>query len=116
MFRPMRPTKALFEKTWMLSDVEKVASGSEAPQRAVSASTTGMSIDQAHEENAYATGLQAYLWGFPLQYYAATEPKAIEVGGAFLNDLKKYSALKTAKDRFVVTPDNVTIDAYAQWT
>ncbi len=28
-----------------------------------------MTVDEAREENAYAIGLQAYLWGFPLYYY-----------------------------------------------
>ena len=60
-----------------------------------------------------AVGLQAYLWGFPLHYYGRTTPKALQVGGAYLNDLRKYTELKTAKDKFVVTPNNVTIDAYA---
>jgi hypothetical protein len=73
-----------------------------------------MSIDQAREENAYAIVLQAYLWGYPLRYYALNNPKAVAMGGAFLNDFKKYTELKTAKDRFVVTPNNVTIDAYAE--
>jgi hypothetical protein len=76
-------------------------------------SSEKMSPEQAREENAYAIGLQAYLWGFPLHEYSRTTPKAIEVGGAYLNDFRKYPELKTAKDRFVVTPNNVTIDAYA---
>jgi hypothetical protein len=32
-----------------------------------------------------------------------------------LNDFRKYSALKTAKDRHIVTPNNVTIDAYGDF-
>lgn len=72
-----------------------------------------MSPDQSREEIAYAVGLQAYLWGFPLHYYSRSTPKSVEVGGTFINDFRKYSELKTAKDRFVVTPNNVTIDAYA---
>src|SRR4051794_14904924 len=72
-----------------------------------------MSVEQAREENAYMLGVQAYLWGFPLHYYSRTTPKSIEVGGAYLNDFRKYTELKTARDRFVVTPNNVTIDAYA---
>ena len=51
---------------------------------------------------------------YPLRYYALNSPKAVAVGGAFVNDFKKYPELKTAKDRFVVTPNNVTIDAYAE--
>lgn len=72
-----------------------------------------MSAEQAREENAYAVGLQAYLWGFPLHYYSRSSPKSVEVGGSYINDLRKYAELKTAKDKFVVTPNNVTIDAYA---
>jgi hypothetical protein len=79
---------------------------------AAAQATAPLSAEQAREENAYAVGLQAFLWGYPLRYYGRTEPKAIEVGGAYLNDLRKYTELKTAKDRFVVTPNNVTIDAY----
>jgi hypothetical protein len=73
-----------------------------------------MSPEQAREENAYAIGLQAYLWGFPLYYYSRSSPKAVQVGGAYLNDFRKYTELKTAKDKFIVTPNNVTIDAYAE--
>ena len=71
-----------------------------------------MSAEQAREENAYAVGLQAYLWGFPLHYYSRSTPKSVEVGGSYINDFRKYPELKTAKDKFVVTPNNVTIDAY----
>jgi hypothetical protein len=35
-----------------------------------------------------------------------------EEGGAG-DYFRKYTELKTAKDRFIVTPNNVTIDAYA---
>jgi hypothetical protein len=44
---------------------------------------------------------------------ADNEPKAVEVGGAYINDFRRYTELKTAADRFVVTPHNITIDAYA---
>jgi hypothetical protein len=74
-----------------------------------------MTAEQAREENAYAVGLQAYLWGFPLQYYGRIPPKSVEVGGSYINDFRKYPELKTAKDKFVVTPNNVTIDAYANF-
>ena len=72
----------------------------------------GMSVEQAREEIAYAVGVQAYLWGYPLHYYSRSTPKAIEVGGTYINDFRKFTELKTAKDKFVVTPNNVTIDAY----
>lgn len=72
-----------------------------------------MAADQAREESAYAVGLQAYLWGFPLRYYGIITPEGVKVGGSYLNDLRKYTELKTAKDRFIVTPNNVTIDAYS---
>lgn len=71
------------------------------------------SADQAREEAAYTLGVQALLWGYPLSFYAATNAESVKVGGVGLNCLVKYSKLKTAKDRFVVTPNNVTIDAYA---
>jgi hypothetical protein len=77
------------------------------------AQTASMSAQQAREEIAYALGLEAYLWGFPLHYYSRSTPKSVEVGGSYINDFRKYPELKTAKDRFVVTPNNVTIDAYA---
>ena len=71
-----------------------------------------MTSDQAREEYAYALGVQAYLWGYPLRYYALTLPKSVKVGGVYVNDFRKFPDLKTAKDRFVVTPNNVTIDGY----
>ena len=81
-------------------------------QTTAPASTT-MSAEQAREENAYAVGLQVYLWGFPLHYYNRSIPKSVEAGGMYINDFRKFTELKTAKDRFVVTPNNVTIDAYS---
>jgi hypothetical protein len=81
--------------------------------RAQTTAATAMTADRAREENAYTVGVQAYLWGFPLYYYSRTEPKAVEVGGAYINDFRRYTELKTAADKFVVTPNNVTIDAYA---
>ena len=68
--------------------------------------------DAAREEAAYALGVHAYLWGFPLAEYGRTLPEAVKVGGVGWNSLRRFTALKTAKDRFVVTPNNVTIDAY----
>lgn len=74
-----------------------------------------LSPDQAHEEAAYTLGVQAWLWGYPLPFYAAMNAESLKIGAAGLNSFIKYPALKTAKDRFVVTPNNVTIDAYAMF-
>jgi len=71
-----------------------------------------LSAEQAREENAYVLGVQAYLWGYPLYHYDVSGEKSQQIGAVGINSLRKYSALKTAKDRFVVTPNNVTIDAY----
>jgi hypothetical protein len=67
----------------------------------------------AREEWAYATGLQAAVWGHPLTSYLTTNAGALSAGAARVNDLRKFTTLKTAADRYVVTPNNVTIDAYA---
>ncbi len=76
-------------------------------------SAGAMSAEHAREEAAYTLGVQAYLWGFPLYEYGRTLPESLKVGGVKLNAFRKFPALKTAKDRFVVTPNNVTVDAYA---
>jgi hypothetical protein len=69
-------------------------------------------VDQAREEAAYTLGVQVYLWGVPFVEYGKTAIAGLKAGAVGLNTLRKFSALKTAKDRFVVTPNNVTIDAY----
>jgi hypothetical protein len=74
-----------------------------------------LSAEQAREENAYTLGVQAYLWGYPLYFYDFTAAKSLQAGAVGMNTLRKYSELKTAKDRTVVTPNNVTIDAYARF-
>ena len=79
----------------------------------IPAEAATMSLEQAREEIAYVLGLEAYLWGFPLYYYCRTVAETLKVGGIGLNTFRKFSELETAKDRFVVTPNNVTIDAYA---
>ena len=84
--------------------VAVAAAGIAASTSAWSQATT-MPAEKAREENAYAIGLQAYLWGYPLHYYSRTEPKSIEVGGAYINDFRRYTELKTAADKFVVTPN-----------
>lgn len=71
--------------------------------------------DRAREEQAYARGIHAFLWGYPLAEYGRTGPEALKVGGILLNTFRKFPGLKTAKDRFVVTPNNVTIDGYAMF-
>jgi hypothetical protein len=74
--------------------------------------TATMTSEKAREENAYSLGIQACLWGTPLLEYGHTAPRTLQVGGVYINDLRKFADLKTAKDRFIVTPNNVTIDAY----
>ncbi|WP_216850448.1 DUF1254 domain-containing protein [Granulicella sp. L46] len=74
-----------------------------------------MSSEQALEENAYTLGVQAFLWGFPLHVYGELIPGSLKAGGTFLNDFHKFTDLKTAKDRFIVTPNNVTIDSYCNF-
>jgi len=76
--------------------------------------TAVLSAEQAREENAYTLGVQAWLWGYPLYFYDVNGPKSLQANAVGMNTLRKYSALKTAKDRVVVTPNNVTIDAYAR--
>jgi hypothetical protein len=67
----------------------------------------------AREEIAYTLGVTAFLWGYPLAEYGRTLPNAVNAGSVGWNTFRKFTELKTAKDRFVVTPNNVTIDAYA---
>jgi hypothetical protein len=63
----------------------------------------------------YTLGVQAYLWGFPLRFYGDLIPGSLKAGGTYLNDFHKFTDLKTAKDRFIVTPNNVTIDSYCNF-
>ena len=65
------------------------------------------------EENAYTLGVQAGLWGYPLAHRVEAFPAALEAKGIGHNSFRKFDRLKTAEDRFVVTPNNLTIDAYA---
>ncbi len=69
-----------------------------------------MSVER--EENAYTLGVQAGLWGYPLAHRVEAFPRTLEVKGIGHNSFRKFDALKTAQDRFVVTPNNLTIDAY----
>ena len=75
---------------------------------------SSLSTEQAREETAYTLGVQAYLWGYPLYYYDVSAAKSLQAGASSINSFRKYSALKTAKDRTIPTPNNVTIDAYAR--
>ncbi len=71
-----------------------------------------MSVDQAREENAYTLGVQAYQWGMPLVMNGVTLAAGLKADAVYINGFRKFDTLKTAKERFVVTPNNVTIDAY----
>jgi hypothetical protein len=51
--------------------------------------------------------------GFRLYFYKLANAEGLKAGGVGLSSFHKFTKLKTAKDRFVVTPNNVTIDAYA---
>ncbi|MEJ1963513.1 MAG: DUF1214 domain-containing protein [Gammaproteobacteria bacterium] len=76
------------------------------------ATSAPLTTEQASEEAAYTLGVQAYLWGVPFVEYAKTGVGGLEARAVALNSFRKYPVLKTAKDRFVVTPNNVTIDGY----
>jgi hypothetical protein len=65
------------------------------------------------EENAYTLGVQAGLLGYPLAHRVEAFPRTLEVKGIGHNSFRKFDRLKTADDRFVVTPNNLTVDAYA---
>ncbi len=77
-----------------------------------SASTKTMTSDQAKEEMAYSIGLQAAIWGRPLAEYVDTNYAALKADATNISYWHKFSDLKTAADRFIVTPNNVSIDAY----
>ncbi len=74
-----------------------------------------MSAEQAREETAYAAGVQAYLWGLPLYEYGRATPQSLNGGGVAVNDFRRLTTLRTAIDRFVASPNDVTVDAYAVW-
>ena len=67
----------------------------------------------AREENAYTLGVQAGLWGYPLVHRVEAFPQTLVAKGIGHNSFRKFDRLKTADDRFVVTPNNLTVDAYA---
>jgi len=72
-----------------------------------------MTAEQIQEEQAYAAGVQVALWGRPLVDYVHTSAAGLKAKGIGLNYLRKFPNLKTAADKFVNTPNNVSIDAYA---
>ena len=71
-----------------------------------------MTSEQIREERAYVTGVQAILWGRPLAESLQTHGDALKVGGSYLSYLRRFETLKTAADRFINTPNNVSIDSY----
>lgn len=73
---------------------------------------TALTSEQGREEHAYVVGVQAALWGRPFAEYIHTVYDGMKAGAGYLNYLHKFSALKTAADRYVNTPNNVSIDAY----
>lgn len=75
-----------------------------------------VSADQAREERAYALGIQALLWARPLVLCYKTFFAGISAGAVGVSYYHYHTELKTAADRFVNTPNNVTIDGYcAAW-
>jgi hypothetical protein len=72
-----------------------------------------MATSKEREENAYTLGVQAGLWGYPLAHRVEAFPRTLEVKGIGRNSFQKFDRLKTAGDRFVVTPNNLAIDGYA---
>ncbi len=74
--------------------------------------TAAPTSEQIREEHAYVIGVQAALWGTPLTEYIHTIFDAVTAGAGYIGYLHKFSALKTAADRYINTPNNVSIDAY----
>jgi len=78
---------------------------------------TNPAASKAHreprEERAYVTGVQALLWGRPLAESLKVHGAALKVGGSLLSYLRHFEKLKTAADKFINTPNNVSIDSYA---
>ena len=72
-----------------------------------------MPADQAREEHAYAIGVQTAIWGRPFVDNVHTLYAGLKAGAVGLNYFRKFPNLKTAADKFVNTPNNVSIDGYA---
>ena len=71
-----------------------------------------LTAEKADEELAYTLGVQAYLWGITFLEHAKTGIDGLKARAVARNTFRMYPTLKTAKDRFIVTPNNVTIDGY----
>ncbi|MBR0793179.1 DUF1254 domain-containing protein [Bradyrhizobium manausense] len=71
-----------------------------------------LSAEQAREEKAYAAGVQVALWGRPFVDSANTLGAGLKAGAVGLNYFRKFPNVKTAADRFVNTPNNVSLDGY----
>jgi hypothetical protein len=97
-------TKAAIILSAIVSTVLAAAAHAQGPK---------MSAEQVREERAYAIGVQAAIWGRPFVENLNTSSAGLKVGATGLNYFRKFSTLKTAADRFVNTPNNVSIDAYA---
>jgi hypothetical protein len=100
----------------VLAALFATAAASGCPDSALAQTTPTaptMSAEQTSEERAYAAGIQTALWGRPFVDNVNTLSAGLKVGAVGLNYFRKFSDLKTAADKFVNTPNNVSIDAYA---
>jgi hypothetical protein len=84
-----------------------------APMASAENALDKMSVEQIEEEKAYAAGVQVALWGRPFVDNVHTLAAGLKANAVGLNYFRKFSDLKTAADKFVNTPNNVSIDAYA---
>lgn len=71
-----------------------------------------MPPERVREERAYAAGVQTAIWGRPFVDNVHTLFAGLKVGAVGLNYYRKFPNLKTAADKFVNTPNNVSIDGY----
>lgn len=69
-----------------------------------------MSLEQAREEVAYAHGLQAYLWGYPLYRYCRSLTQALKADTFGLNTLRRYTSVDGSP-----AANDVTIEAKAAY-
>jgi hypothetical protein len=107
------PNSSINRRNALLASVGAVAATVVVSK--VSAETAAQPKTQAQvrEERAYAAGIQVALWGRPLVDNVHTLAAALKAGAVGLNYFRKFPNLKTAADRFVNTPNNVSIDGYA---